>query len=65
MELDKRDELIKAQKELIAKQDELIADYKKLVEKYKESEVIRHKLIDNLERELKIYSLVYGSSHQN
>jgi hypothetical protein len=58
MELDKRDELIKAQKELIAKQDELIAVHK-------QTELILHKLIDNLERELKIYSLVYGSSHQN
>jgi hypothetical protein len=58
LELDKRDELIKAQKELIAKQDELIAVHK-------QTELILHKIIDNLERELKFYSLVYGSSHQN
>jgi len=57
-ELDKRDELIKAQRELIAKQDELIVVYK-------ETELLLHKLIDNLEKELKIYALVYGSSHQN
>jgi len=57
-ELDKRDELIKAQRELIAKQDELIGVYK-------ETELLLHKLIDNLEKELKIYALVYGSSHQN